>query len=316
MNKLKTIGLTALGTTLIASSAFAADMSVSGNASISFDDTNSGKADRGNGFYMGDSINFKASGEMDNGVSVTVKYEIDGGALDDHNIVLGLNDMGTLEFNGHGSSLALGAVDDVMPQAYEESFDIIAGSDADVINGVSGNGSFKYTSPTFSGATVAIGYINASGGTGSGSNDTSYTDFSIKFVPEMVDGLTLGYAAGDSEEVTGTTQDDSTMYIKYAYGPITVGYQESERDVNTATSDSSSESFGVTYAITDDFSVGYHEHIIDSETSTSDQESTGFSASYTAGSMTLAGAMNQSDNVGFVAGTDLEGYEFTLSFAF
>ena len=316
MNKLKTIGLTALGTTLIASSAFAADMSVSGNASISFDDTNRGKALRGNGFYMGDSINFKASGEMDNGVSVTVKYEIDNGALDDHNIVLGLNDMGTLEFNGHGSSLALGAVDDVMPQAYEESFDIIAGSDADVINGVSGNGSFKYTSPTFSGATIAIGYINATGGNAAGDNDTSYTDYSIKFVPEMVEGLTLGYASGDSEEVTGTEQDDSTMYIKYAYGPVTVGYQESERDINAATSDSESEAFGITYAITDDFSVGYHEHSIDTEASTNDQNSSGISASYTMGSMTLAGAMNKSDNVGFVEADDLEGYEFTLSFAF
>jgi|TARA_B110000046_G_C12993510_1_gene398931 outer membrane protein OmpU len=312
MNKLKMIGLTALGTTLIASSAFAAEMSVSGSASISFDDTNRGKAARGNGFYMGDSVKFKASGEMDNGVSVAVYYEMDGGSLDDHNIVLGLNDMGTLEFNGHGSSLAFGAVDDVMPQAYEESFDIIAGSDTNVINGVSGNGSFKYTSPTVQGATLAIGYINASDTV----TDKSYTDYSIKFAPEMVEGLTLGYAQGDSEEVTGTTQDDTTMYIKYVYGPLSVGYQESERDINAASSDSESTAMGITYAVSDNFSIGYHEHSIDTEASTLDQDSTGISASYTAGSMTLGGAMNTSDNVGFTDADDLEGYEFTLSFAF
>jgi outer membrane protein OmpU len=312
MNKLKTIGLTALGTTLIASSAFAAEMSVSGSASISFDDTNRGHGTRGNGFYMGDSIKFNASGEMDNGVSVAVYYEIDGGALDDHNIVLGLNDMGTLEFNGHGSSLAVGAVDDVMPQAYEESFDIILGSDADIINGVSGNGSFKYTSPTVQGATVAIGYLNASDAV----TDKSYTDYAISLAPEMVEGLTLGYAHGDSEEVTGTTQKDTTMYVKYAYGPVTVGYQTSARDINAANSDSDSVAMGITYAITDDFSVGYHEHTIDTKADTDDQISSGVSASYTMGSMTLGGAMNTVDNVGFDAAVDREGYEFTLSFAF
>ena len=135
MNKLKTIGLTALGTALISTSAFAADMSVSGGASISFDDTNRGKADRGNGFYMGDSINFAASGEMDNGMSVAVNYEIDGGALDDHKIVIGLPDMGSITFAGHGGSSALSMVDDVMPTAYEEPWDILttsttAGGDA------------------------------------------------------------------------------------------------------------------------------------------------------------------------------------------
>ena len=34
-------------------------------------------------------------------------------------------DWGSLKFNGSGSSSALGAVDDVMPNAYEESWDIL-----------------------------------------------------------------------------------------------------------------------------------------------------------------------------------------------
>ena len=47
-----------------------------------------------------------------------------------------------------------------------------------------------------------------------------------------------------------------------------------------------------------------------------DQESTGISASYTMGGMTLAGAMNEVDNMDGVATNDFEGYEFNLSFAF
>jgi outer membrane protein OmpU len=311
MNKLKTLGLTALGTALISTSAFAADMSVTGGASISFDDTNRGKANRGNGMYMGDSINFNASGEMDNGVGVAVHYEIDGGALDDHSINFTLGEMGSINFNGSGGVLAMGAVDDVMPNAYEESWDVVAGADANVINGVSGAGSLKYTSPTVSGASISVGYLNSGSALA-----VSYSDFAISIAPEAVEGLTLGYAAGDSEEVSGTTQDDSTMYIKYVYGPVTVGYQVSERDINAAASDLETSAMGITYAVSDNISVGYHTSETTKDTDTDAQESSGMSASYTMGSMTLAGAMNSVDNVAFAASDDLEGYEFTLSFAF
>ena len=111
MNNLRKIGLSALAGSLATFSVNAAEMSVSGSASISFDDTNRGFGDRGNGFYMGDSLKFNASGETDGGIGVALYYEMDGGALDDHNIKLS-GDWGTLEFNGHGSSSAFGAVDD------------------------------------------------------------------------------------------------------------------------------------------------------------------------------------------------------------
>jgi len=311
MNKLKTIGLTALGSVLIATSAFAAELSVTGNASIIFDDTNRGKAARGNGFYMGDSIGFTGSGEMDNGWNVAVYYEIDGGALDDHKINITMGDMGSLEFNGKGGTLALGSIDDVMPHAYEESWDIVAGATVSNINGVSGVNSFKYTSPTTAGATLSIGYLNASETV----TDKSYSDWAIAYTPEMVEGLTIGYGQGNSEEVTGTTQDDKTMYIKYAVGPVTIGAQKSERDI-VAAGDTETDAYGITYAISDNVSVGYHESTIVKVGDTDEQKATGLSASYTVGSMTLAGAMNEVDNVAFEATDDLKGYEFTLSFAF
>ena len=310
MNKLKTIGLTALGSVLIATSAFAAELAVTGGASISFDDPNRGKSARGNGFYMGDSIGFTGSGEMDNGMTVAVYYEIDGGNLDDHKLNIGMGDMGSLEFNGSGYTMALGAIDDVTPNAYEESWDIVAGADASNINGVSGASSFKYTSPTIAGATVSIGYLNASAAV-----DKSYTDWAIAYTPEMVEGLTIGYGQGDSEEVSGTTQDDKTMYIKYAVGPLTIGAQQSERDI-VATGDTETDAYGITYAISDNISVGYNESTISKEGNSNEQKATGISASYTMGSMTLAGAMNEVDNVAFQAADDLKGYEFTLSFAF
>ena len=320
MNNLRKIGLSALAGSLATFSVNAADMSVSGAASITLDDTNRGKADRGNGFYMGDSVKFNASGETDGGVGVAVYYEMDGGTLDDHNIKL-TGDFGTLEFNGHGSSSAMAAVDDKTPNAYEEAWDIIdtdgtatSGSPT-VINGSgSGNSMFIYTSPSMGGASLTVAYRNAVSDAAE-----SMTDFALKVSPEAIDGLTVGLAMSDNTIGTNIDSDESTMYATYATGGFTVGVQSSDLDHTTANSDQESIAYGITYAVNDDLSIGYSYHELDFEsTSLLDQESTGISASYTMGGMTIAGASNEVDNMqgSADAGNDVEGYEFTLSFAF
>ena len=116
-----------------------------------------------------------------------------------------------------------------------------------------------------------------------------------------------------------TEKDNSTMYVKYAVGGFTVGYQESESDHDTVASSLDSSAYGVTYAVNDDFSIGYSYHKTEfnsGATNNTDQESTGISASYTMGGMTLGGAINETDNSRGTAASDFESYEFNLSFAF
>ena len=320
MNNLKKIGLSALAGSLVSFSAGAAEMSVSGGAAIYFDDTNRGKATRGNGFYMGDSLNFSASGETDNGISVTVKYELDNsGTLDDHSISLG-GDWGTLVFDGHGASSAMGAVDDVVPNAYEEAWDVIdtdgtgtTGSPT-VIGGGGGDNMFIYTSPSVGGATFKMAYQNDGG---AAAVSDSYMDFALAFSPEQVEGLTLGYATRDKDMGVNLDEDADTMYVKYAFGPLTVGAQTSESSHTTANLSKESTSYGVTYAVNDDMSIGFASHTLETDLTTdADQESLGISFSYTMGGMTLAGAMNEVDAIAGSATRDAEGYEFGLSFAF
>ena len=319
MNNLRKIGLSALAGSLVSFSAGAAEMSVSGGAAIYFDDTNRGKATKGNGFYMGDSLNFSASGETDNGISVGVKYEIDAGALDDYSITLG-GDWGTLVFDGHGASSAMGAVDDVVPNAYEEAWDVIdtdgtgtTGSPT-VIGGGGGNNMFIYTSPSVGGATFKMAYQNDGG---AAAVSDSYMDFALAFAPEQVEGLTLGYATRDKDMGVNLDEDADTMYVKYAFGPLTVGAQVSESSHTTATLSKESTSYGVTYAVNDDMSIGLTSHTLETDLTTdADQESLGISFSYTMGGMTLAGAMNEVDAIAGTATRDAEGYEFGLSFAF
>jgi len=318
MNNLRKIGLSALAGSLATFSVNAAEVSVSGGGSISFDDTNRGKGDRGNGFYMGDSLKFNMSGETDNGVGVAVYYEIDGGTLDDYDMTLS-GDWGSLKFNGSGSSSAFGAVDDVTPNAYEEAWDVIDDDGAattgspTVINGGGGANMFIYTSPSMGGATFTAAYQNHGGAAAA----ESYSDFAIALAPEAVEGLTLGLASSNNSVGTNIDSDETTMYAKYAFGAFTVGVQQSDLEHTTATSDQESIAYGITYAVNDDFSIGYSYHELETELTTDvDQKSTGISASYTMGGMTLAGASNETENVAGTSTRDVEGYEFTLSFAF
>ena len=318
MNNLRKIGLSALAGSLATFSVNAADMSVSGAASITFDDTNRSKGARGNGFYMGDSIKFNASGETDNGIGVAVYYEIDGSVFDDHNIKL-TGDFGTITFDGHGGSSAMGAVDDKTPNAYEEAWDVIdtdgAGTTGSptVINGSGGgNSMWIYTSPSMGGASLTVAYRNHVSDAAE-----SMTDFAIAVSPETIEGLTVGMAMSNNSISNNVDSDEGTMYATYATGGFTFGVQSSDLDHTTANSDQDSIAYGITYAVNDDLSVGYSYHELETEVTTdSDQESTGISASYTMGGMTLAGAVNEVNNIAGTASRDHEGYEFTLSFAF
>ena len=320
MNNFKKIGLSALAGSLVAFSAHAGELSATGSASLTMSDSDTnGTTIRGNQFSMGDSITLAGSGEMDNGMTISVSFEIDnddtggGDVYDSHSMTLDTNGMGTITFAGHGGSSAMSALDDTTPNAYEESWDAVAGADTGTrVNGSSGNNMFTYTSPSFSGATVTMAYLNASDAV----TDVSYTDFAIAYSPEMVDGLTVGYGQGDTEETAGTEIEDTAMYVKYTYGSVTVGYQENERSAASSANAVDFEALGISYAVSDNLTIAYSSSESKKGSDADVQEASGISASFTSGGMTIAGVMNDVDNVAFDAANDTEGYELNLSFAF
>ena len=318
MNKFKKIGLSALAGSLVAFSANAGSLSASGSASLTFSNAwDESLTHEGNQWTMGDSVTFTGSGEMDNGMTISVSYELDGdgadtgSTIDSHSMTLDTNGMGTITFAGHGGSTAMSALDDVTPNAYEESWDVVTGA-ATPPGGVAGNNMFTYKSPDLGGATITVAYINASDAI----TDVSYMDFAIVATPSMVDGLTVGFGMAETEETTGTVIDDTTMYAKYTYGSMTIGYQIGESDGPTSASDIDFEGLGVTYAVTDDFTIGYSTSEIDKASDTDVQEATAIGASYTSGGITVGGSMNSVDNVGYDASADRDGYEFNIAFAF
>jgi outer membrane protein OmpU len=318
MNKFKKIGLSALAGSLVAMSASAYEITMSGGASVA---ATTADDNAKTGYYMNDSITFTVAGETDSGLSITTKLELDGGAnasssFDNRSLAIGHDTLGTVTFSGHGGDSVLSGWDDVMPSAYEESFGLT--TSPSVINGVAGDNLWRYDSPSFSGLTVHASYQSKEQ-TGSTS---AYSDIGVQYVPEMLEGLSLGYATGEVDEtatlggveVTGT--DESTMWVKYTTGGFTLGYQTSEADGTTATQDDDSNSFGISYAVNENLSISYGEHEMDLGSSTVDQESEGFSASYTMGGVAISASFNETANVGGVAATDVENYEVAVAFTF
>jgi len=334
MNTFKKIGLTALAGSLVATSVFAGEMSVSGSAGITL--ANQDKTDKGNGFSMTDSITFAGSGEMDNGWTVSVSMELDDNAsnsaattnnMDSRSLTVDMGDMGSVTFAGHGGSSAFSAVDDVMPTAYGEAWDVLGttttggttGESTNVavaklgsIGGTTANNMMSYNnSALVDGVSVTASYLPSNG-------TQVESAISLAVAYTGVEGLTVGYAQ-DENGLAGTLGIDSTtMYAKYTYGPVTVGYQESETDASGTTNDDVFTAMGVTYAVNDSLSIGYTTSEYDDDDNTTDEESTSVNFSYTMGSMTLAGASVSVDNQGGSAATvnDVSGYALDLSFAF
>jgi outer membrane protein OmpU len=301
-------------------SAQAADISLSGGASIGmYQESENDKTL----FYNNDSVTITVSGETDGGLSITNTMELDGssaaaGGFDNSITKIGMDGIGTLTYGRHGASSVIGGWDSIAPTAYEEVWDVTetsASAANNVIGGKSGNGLFRFDSESMSGVTVSASY-DSTAETGSVS---SYSDMGVQIAPEMVDGLSIGYAVGEYEESAAIGDIDvSTMWIKYAYGSFTVSYQESEEDATTTANSNDSEEWGVSYAVTDDFSISYgqHEYNDGTDSSTDNQESSGFSASYTMAGTSISASFNETDNADSTTTEDNEGFEINVAFAF
>jgi len=146
MNKLKKVGLTALATTLVTSASFAGEMSVSGGASLNYSGLNTSSG--ANPWSMGDSVTFSGGGDLDNGMTVNVSFELDGGNYDDYSLTLGMGDMGSLTFSGN--SVNAGGVDkvkDIVPKAYTPVYELTDATDNGLAttSGRSTTGMWGYT---------------------------------------------------------------------------------------------------------------------------------------------------------------------------
>jgi outer membrane protein OmpU len=309
---IKKIGLTALAGALVSVSANAADLSVTGSASLNFYGEEA--KDTGNGWTMGTGVTFAASAEMDNGWVVSTSQVLNNDrsaeALDNTSINIDMGDAGALKFYGDNGSSAASLMDDTTPTAGEESWDDVNGADA---RGslATGSDSFMYTnSSLMDGVTVKISHVPSDAAV----EIMSSTAYSVTYTG--IEGLTIGAAGGeDNGEGSADAHDLSAFNLTYAMDAFTVGWSTYESDSNAASSDKTLTAMGISYAVSDDVSVSINSSETEIEGSV-DQEAFGISASMVVGSMTISANHNSVENIGGTAADDRSGYNLNLAFAF
>jgi len=327
---IKKIGLTALAASLVSVSANAAELSVSGGASITANHYSAGAdLNYGGSFTMGNAIVFSGSGELDNGMTVSVSYELDegaphvsGGTFDNHSVTVSSDTLGTLVFSGHGGSSAVTKINTTAAGDIWDSFDgqletVNAATGVGIAEAGAGDDSFFYTLPTLmDGLAVNLSYNPANtteGGEGAYGYGATYTG---------IDGLTVSMATSDEETGTASTSGDTqAISVSYAYGPVTVGYTSNEHNEGAASSanDQDLMSYSVSYTVSENLSVGYGYEEIESGTAADqDAEYTKISASYTSGGVTLSAGFAEAENIDHstAAKADQDYYYLGASFAF
>ena len=275
---IKKIGLTALAGSLVVTSAYAGALSVSGGASIGLKNTT--KTATGKSWTMGNQITFSGSGELDNGMNVSLSFVIDQAddtlPFDGHSVTVSSDSLGTLKFSGEGGSSAQSAIDTTAAgDLWNNGSNVTAPRAAEA-----GDNSLFYTLPTImDDVAVTASYSPGhAGGKSASSWALTYTG---------VEGLSVSYGTGETNTI-GSEENHDTMKASYAIGSFTVGLSKTESNYDLASgTDETVNSWQVAYTISDDMSVTYGVDTIETESQSIDEEISGIGVSYTTGGVTL-----------------------------
>ena len=339
MNKLKKIGLTALGTSLVASSAIAADASLTGNVGYTWSSEEVGTTTTDGIGYEAD-FNMSVSGEMDNGWTATGSLLLtESATLSSSWTSLTMGSLGTV-IVGNGYGGVGQAFDDVTPKAYEENHDGMKTQTAiDSIGANMGNSSLMYFGPTIDvagfGVQVMAGYAPEAsntavtdGGVSTSSNLwSSGQELGVK-ISGM--GVTAGAYANEltkdsSDLVIEEDAMTATWHVSYAAGPVSIGYQTGGAETGvvgaataatdpkaytTASGNFEYEKMSIAANVSDNMSISWGEltETYDSQGSAAsgatgqadvEMKSTSIQFAYSMGSMKISGYMTDTDNPGW-----------------
>jgi outer membrane protein OmpU len=326
---IKKIGLTALAGSLVATSAYAGALTVSGGAKLSYTQKEGTIAttDVASSFAMDQEISVSGSGEIADGYTISVSHGLSGSGAegsDTSSLTLDMGDMGKLNYNDTDGHYGLAGLEDFMPMAYEQANDGLGttGTIANMAKMASGQG-FGY-STSVAGASISIGVSDGLGATtnrSDGGQDTtaastnSSSSIAVSF--DAMEGLTIKAGVGTEGQADGKELDHSTVGFTYAYGPAKVGYQlNDEDDSASGGTDYETEIYAISFMVNDNFSISYGEHNTDKSGSAVDQEADSVQASYSMGGMTINLKDSDMKGVANTAGNSHETTEVLVTFAF
>lgn len=342
MNKLKQIGLSALaGSLAVATASNAVEYSLTGDAYVVFSTEDSTTTETGSGKHFAADMDLytNASTELDNGFTVSFFQGINTNstmAVTTAQVTLGMGSLGTLQLNEDGGSKA-NAIDDVMPNAMQETWDRVADvntTNPSFFGASTAQGSVDYRIPTqeIAGLTVNfaatydpnIGEESSNASSGGLATNVSGDAYVLQ-VSAM--GLEVGLGqenlANGQGLAAGTDEENTTGYVKYSNGPISIGYQEAYADnrhaQGTLGADNEAEFWGIKYSA-DGIAVSYaeSEYLTKAQAGNAaslTQELEAIQASYTMGSMTIMASLSEGSNIA-AAAQNYEETSIAVNFAF
>ena len=304
---IKKVGLTALAGSLVATSAFAGSLSLSGGAKLSYvtnDGTQAG-ANNASAFAMDQEISASGSGELDNGFNVSYYQALADGSLTSSNAKLDMGDMGTLAMGDHNHS-GIGTISDIVPNGGEQPWDDI-GTHGGHEDGVASPHTGDRLGYTTSGDIVVSAALDFAGDGATSSVAVSNST--------MVEGLKVAVGIADVQSTQALEDDLETYGLSYTMGSISVGYQVTKVDAETANSDITRDAYGISFAVNENLSVGMGVSDVEYDAKSNDEESTEIGAVYTSGGMTFGFQNISKDNINGTA-VDHEMTEIQLTMAF
>ena len=294
MNNLKKLGLSALAGSLVAVSAQAGEMAVTGSANVTYKTGNDNTGGNLSSKSIGTDkdVAFTGSGELDNGWTFSVSTLLtDAFGVSSSMTSITMGSLGTIAAGADFGS-AHYKYDEEVPQAYEQTSDGQQNS-ANIVGNMMDNNNIVYYSPSFdlgSGVTASFDAGYSWQATDAVVNDGGTAAYDAEKGSAMELGVTVKYDAlqigvyGAERENTipdgstaGDTESDAfegVWYAKYSFGPVSVGYSQSYLDsgvqgvstaanvtkaVRTAVGVFESETMGIAFNVNDDLSISWTE---------------------------------------------------------
>jgi len=324
MNNFKKIGLTALAGSLVATSVYAGEMSVSGSASWRI--SNHAGTDGGKTMAMGNQLTFTGGGEMDNGMNVSLSFILDQGddhpataastannearadssPFDSHSISLSSDAMGTLTFAGEGASSAQNTIDTT---AAGDIWDNTFSGYTKAGNASAGSKTLLWALPSMvDGLGATVSYNGSSAG--------EEATIGYAFTYTGVEGLSVSYGMGEVGSTTAGAggREITTMKASFAFGPVTAAMSINDYDINGASNEEQS-SYKVSYSVSDDLSISYGAETHETVGQNYDEEFSQVAVSYTTGGLTISASQTDAENASG-SGNEQEKWNVGLSFAF
>ena len=241
MTNIKKLGLSALAGSLVAVSAQAGEISVTGSANVTYVTGKSAAA--GKSIGTDKDVAFTGTGELDNGWTFTVSTALtDAYTISSSYTSLTMGSLGTVSF-GTDTGGANYKYDEEVPQAYEQMSDAQQ-TTANRVGTIHDSNMIVYNSPSFDlgGITASFDLEYSPGANSSGVNDGGSATNDDNFGSATGAGVTLSYDAlkfgiyGAEIERTsnnpGAQKDvfEGAWYVNYSFGPVAIGYTESYMD--------------------------------------------------------------------------------------